>query len=159
MLLFSEFFLSKRYLRYHNFHTYNVRIIAISYLSENHFRTITILYHCQFVPYADRYIITISYHIMQIDTLWPYRTICRSTHYDHFVPYADRYIITISYHMQINTLWPFRTICRSTHYDYFVNFLTICIIKWINKIYENGPCHLHNCYIDMRVSWKFSLAK
>ena len=33
-----------------------------------------------------------------------------------------------------------------------VNFLTICIIKWINKTYENGPCDLHNCYIDMRVS-------
>ena len=48
---------------------------AISYHSENHFRTITISYH------------------MQIDTLLPFRTICRSTHYDHFVPYADRYII------------------------------------------------------------------
>jgi hypothetical protein len=72
---------------------------AISYHSENHFR-----------------IITISYH-MQIDTLLPFRTICRSIHYmtisyhmqidtlyDHFVPYADRYII-----------WPFRTICRLTH--------------------------------------------
>jgi hypothetical protein len=54
---------------------------------------------------------------MQIHTLWPFRTICRSKHYmtisyhmqidtlyDHFVPYADRYII-----------WPFRTICRLTH--------------------------------------------
>jgi hypothetical protein len=39
---------------------------GISYHSENHFRTITIYDH--FVPYADRYIITISYHI-QIDTL------------------------------------------------------------------------------------------
>ena len=68
-------------------------------LSENHFRTITILYHCQFVPYADRYIMTISYH-MQIDTLWPFRAICRSIHYYNFVPYADKYIMTISYHMQ-----------------------------------------------------------
>jgi hypothetical protein len=36
---------------------------------------------------------------MQIDTFLQFRTICRSTHYDHFVPYADKYIITISYHM------------------------------------------------------------
>jgi hypothetical protein len=62
---------------------------------------------------------TISYH-MQIDQLWPFRTICRSIHYYHFVPYADRYIMTISYHMQIDTLWPFRIICRSIHYDHFV---------------------------------------
>jgi hypothetical protein len=90
---------------YHN----NI-VPAISYHSENHF-----------VPYADRYIMNISYH-MQIDTLWPFRTICRSIHYDHFVPYADRYIMTISYHMQIDTLWPFRTICRSIHYDQFVSY-------------------------------------
>ena len=104
----------------------------ISYHSENHFRTITISYHMQidtlwpfhtiswhmqidtiydhFVPYAD-------WHIWQFrtilkNTLWPFRTICRSTHYDHFVPYADRYIIIISYHMQIDTLWPFRTVCK-----------------------------------------------
>ena len=107
---FQNFFLSKRYLRYHNFHTYNVRIIAISYLSENHFRTITILYPSQFVPYADRYIMTIPYH-MQIDTLWPFRTICRSTHYDHFVPYADWHIWPFRTILK-NTLWPFRTICR-----------------------------------------------
>jgi hypothetical protein len=49
-------------------------IIVISYHSENHFRTITISYRCHFVPYADRYIITISYH-MQIDTLWSFHTI------------------------------------------------------------------------------------
>jgi hypothetical protein len=67
---------------------HNHFVPAISYHSENHFRTITISYHCYFVPYADRYIITISYH-MQIDTLWPFRTICRSPHYDHFVPNAD----------------------------------------------------------------------
>ena len=59
---------------------------------------------------------------MQIDTLLPFRTICRSTHYDHFVPYADRHIMTISYHMQIDTLLPFHTICRSTHYDHFVPY-------------------------------------
>ena len=82
---------------------------------------IVISYHNHFVPYADRYIITISYH-MQIETL-----------YGHFVPYADdtlhnlqhdeggnymaeaeahmtisnhikKYIMTISYHMQIDTL-------------------------------------------------------
>jgi hypothetical protein len=47
---------------------YSHFVPAISYHSENHFRTITISYHCHFVPYADRYIITISYH-MQIDTL------------------------------------------------------------------------------------------
>jgi hypothetical protein len=68
---------------------------AISYHSENHFRTITISYHCHFVPYADRYIITISYH-MQIDTLLQFRTICRSTHYDHFVPYADKYLVLVT---------------------------------------------------------------
>ena len=68
---------------YHNHY-----VPAISYHSENHFRTITISYHCHFVPYSDLYMITISYH-MQIDTL-----------YDHFVPYADKYIMTISYHMQ-----------------------------------------------------------
>jgi hypothetical protein len=39
-------------------------------------------YYNHFVPYADRYIITISYH-MQIDTLLQFRTICRSTHHDH----------------------------------------------------------------------------
>jgi hypothetical protein len=59
---------------------------------------------------------------MQIDTLLPFRTICRSTHYDHFLPYADRHIMTISYHMQIDTLLQFRTICRSTHYDRFVPY-------------------------------------
>ena len=94
--------------------------ITISYHSENHFRTITISYHCHFVPYADRYIITISYH-MQIDTLWPFRTICRSIHYmtisyhmqfdtidDHFVPYAESYedstFILILHHIQINVI-------------------------------------------------------
>jgi hypothetical protein len=89
--------------------TYHSHFVpAISYHSENHFR-----------------IITISYH-MQIDTLLPFRTICRSIHYmtisyhmqidtlyDHFVPYADRYII-----------WPFRTICRLTQWSYNVS---ICI--------------------------------
>ena len=59
---------------------------------------------------------------MQIDTLLPFRTICRSTHYDHFVPYADRHIMIISYHMQIDTLLQFHTICRSTHYDHFVPY-------------------------------------
>jgi hypothetical protein len=54
---------------------HNHFVPAISYHSENHFRTITISYH------------------KQIDTLLPFRTICRSKHYDHFVPYADRYII------------------------------------------------------------------
>ena len=34
---------------------------------------------------------------MQIDTLWPFRTICRSIHYYNFVPYADRHIMTTSY--------------------------------------------------------------
>ena len=57
---------------------------------------------------------------MQIDTLWPFYTICRSIHYYHFVPYADRHIMTISYHMQIDTFWLFRTICRSIEYDHFV---------------------------------------
>jgi hypothetical protein len=110
-----------------NFQNYSHFVPAISYHSENHFRTITISYH------------------MPIDTLLPFRTICRSTHYDHFVPYADRniiwpfcticrlthmtisnhikkYIMTISYHMQIDTLWPFRTISRSTHSDHFVPY-------------------------------------
>ena len=45
---------------------HNHFVPGISYHSENHFRTITIYDH--FVPNADRYIITISYHI-QIDTL------------------------------------------------------------------------------------------
>ena len=60
-----------------------------------------------FVPYADRHIMTISYH-MQIDTLLPFRTICRSTHYDHFVPYAKSYedstFILILHHIQINVI-------------------------------------------------------
>jgi hypothetical protein len=91
---------------------HNHFVPAISYHSENHFRTICRSTHYDhFVPYADRHIMTISYH-MQIDTLWPFRTICRSIHYYNFVPYADRHIMTISYHMQINTLWPFRTICK-----------------------------------------------
>jgi hypothetical protein len=101
---------------------------------------------------------------MQIDTLLPFRTICRSTHYDHFVQYADWYIIwpfrticrlthmtisnhikkhimTISYLMQIDTLWPFRTICRSTHYDHFVPYadryiITISYHMQIDTLWE-----------------------
>ena len=60
-----------------------------------------------FVPYADRHIMTISYH-MQIDTLLQFRTICRSTHFDHFVPYAKSYedstFILILHHIQINVI-------------------------------------------------------
>jgi hypothetical protein len=41
---------------------------------------------------------------MQMDTLLPFRTICRWIHYYHFVPYADRHIMTISYHMQFDTI-------------------------------------------------------
>jgi hypothetical protein len=67
----------------------------------------TTTYHNHFVPYADPYIITISYH-MQIDTLLQFRTICRSTHYDHFVPYAKSYedstFILILHHIQINVI-------------------------------------------------------
>ena len=71
---------------------HNHFVLAISSHSENHFRTIyRSIHYYHVIPYADRNIMTISYH-MQIDTL-----------YDHFVPYADRYII-----------WPFRTICRLT---------------------------------------------
>ena len=62
----------------------------------------TISYHI-----ADRHIMTISYH-MQIDTLLQFRTICRSTHYDHFVPYAKSYedstFILILHHIQINVI-------------------------------------------------------
>jgi hypothetical protein len=43
---------------------------------------------------------------MQIETLLQFRTICRSTHYDHFVPYAKSYedstFILILHHIQIN---------------------------------------------------------
>jgi len=49
---------------------------------------------------------TISYH-MQIDTLWPFRTICRSIHYDHFVyakSYADSTFSLILHHIQINVM-------------------------------------------------------
>ena len=50
---------------------------------------------------------TISYH-MQIDTLLQFRTIFRSTHYDHFVPYAKSYedstFILILHHIQINVI-------------------------------------------------------
>ena len=50
---------------------------------------------------------TISYH-MQIDTLLQFRTISRSTHYDHFVPYAKSYedstFILILHHIQINVI-------------------------------------------------------
>ena len=76
---------------------HNHFVPAISYNSENHFRTICrSIYYYHFVPYADRHIMTISYH-MQIDTLWPFRTICRSIHYYNFVPYANhRHIMTIS---------------------------------------------------------------
>ena len=45
---------------------------------------------------------------MQIDTLLQFRTICRSTHYDHFVPYAKSYedstFILILHHIQINVI-------------------------------------------------------
>ena len=48
------------------------------------------------------------YHHMQIDTLLQFRTICRSTHYDHFVPYAKSYedstFILILHHIQINVI-------------------------------------------------------
>jgi hypothetical protein len=50
---------------------------------------------------------TISHH-MQIDTLLQFRTICRSTHYDHFVLYANSYedstFILILHHIQINVI-------------------------------------------------------
>jgi hypothetical protein len=68
----------------------------------NHIKKI---HYDHFIPYADRHIMTISYY-MQIDTLLPFRTICRSTHYDHFVPYAKSYedgtFILILHHIQIN---------------------------------------------------------
>ena len=45
---------------------------------------------------------------MQIDALLQFRTICRSTHYDHFVPYAKSYedstFILILHHIQINII-------------------------------------------------------
>ena len=45
---------------------------------------------------------------MQINTLLQFRTICRSTHYDHFVPYAKSYedsiFILILHHIQINVI-------------------------------------------------------
>jgi hypothetical protein len=45
---------------------------------------------------------------MQIDALLQFRTICRSTHYDHFVPYAKSYedstFILILHHIQINVI-------------------------------------------------------
>ena len=50
---------------------------------------------------------TISYH-MQIETLLQFRTICRSTHYDHSVPYAKSYedstFILILHHIEINVI-------------------------------------------------------
>jgi hypothetical protein len=111
---------------------HNHFVTAISYHSENHFRTICrSIHYYHFVPYADRNIMTISYH-MQIDTLydnfvpyadryiiWPFRTICRLTHMI-ISNHIKKYIMIISYQMQIDTLWPFRTICKSTHYDHFV---------------------------------------
>ena len=45
---------------------------------------------------------------MHLDTLLPFGTICRSTHYDHFVPYAESYedstFILILHHIQINVI-------------------------------------------------------
>jgi hypothetical protein len=56
---------------------HNHFVPAISYNSENHFRTICrSIHYYHFVPYADRHIMTISYH-MQINTLWPFHTICK----------------------------------------------------------------------------------
>jgi hypothetical protein len=109
---------------------------------------------------------------MLIDTLLPFRTVCRSTHYDYFLPYADRYIITISYHMLIDTLLPFRTICRSTHYDHFVpyadryitwsfrticrtiHYMTISYHMQIDTLYDHFDLHMvrnsHNVSICIR---------
>jgi hypothetical protein len=96
---------------------HNHFVPAISYHSENHFRTITISYH------------------MQIDTLLPFNTICRSKHYDHFVPYADRYIIVIllsSHFGNITTLNFSKKLLRTTNYHHtnscLVPIYIFCII-------------------------------
>jgi hypothetical protein len=70
---------------------------------------------------------------MQIHTLLPFRTICRSTHYDH---------------MQIDTLLQFRTICRSTHYDHFVPYAKSC---------EDGTFILILHHIQINVIPKYML--
>ena len=120
------------------------------------FRTITISYHCHFVPYADRYIITISYH-MQIDTLWPFRTICRSIHYmtisyhmqfdtidDHFVPYAESYedstFILILHHIQINVIPKYMLhvgTVKSVYLIHIINFIKCSVISTLFIILFN----------------------
>ena len=60
--------------------------ILIHALELQSFRTITISY-LPFRTIMKIIFVPLPFRTILKNTLWPFRTICRSTHYDHFVPY------------------------------------------------------------------------
>jgi hypothetical protein len=85
---------------------------------------IIIVIFSHFVAYADRHIMTISYH-MQIDTI-----------YDHIVPYAVRYRHFVPYAKSYED----STFILILHHVYFFFFVFFPVLNTYFLRYQHAAC-------------------